>query len=495
MAAFSGQPLKPRHNPHPPDHLFANCPDLSVELLGPHRPLPRHSGWILLKRFIPFALLFLCFCNKPITPLFLHSNLEDALDEAAKQNKFVFIDFRAEWCGPCRNLEKTTWKDEAVGNWLKEHAVTVMIDTDEQPELAAQFDVEEIPNLVFLDSKGNLLDRFAGYKNAADFLSWAETVIKAGDAETRLAKKEAAAGDDLFEMSQLAKEYVDLKNPEKVFSLLKKVWERAEQQPEAMPYIFRDTAAQLAHLGEGHPPARLYIEDKLSALKATALTTENDEETWEILKILAEAEPEKEVGEFIAKLLKKRGKSDTSSQIAAFYFDNLVLAQAYLLIDRHIDLETFTKKQWVTYQLPEVGMPTNLEDELRQDFAEFTKFKAQQRLSAVYETHKALGNPREAQRVADMILNNEYHYEHLNNLAWAGYSSGKADDTDLAMAEKAFALTEGLDFYVTDTYFRLLCKLDHKEKAKELATYAEQTFEHVEYQTLMETWDSLLKKD
>ena len=56
----------------------------------------------------------------------------------------VLVDFNAEWCGPCRAMGVTLEKmaDEGVDFKI------VAVNIDEQPELAAQYEVMSIPCLV-----------------------------------------------------------------------------------------------------------------------------------------------------------------------------------------------------------------------------------------------------------------------------------------------------------------------------------------------------------
>ena len=62
----------------------------------------------------------------------------------------VLVDFWAAWCGPCRMLSPVVDEVAAELSGVKVGKVNI----DEQPDLAAQFDVMSIPTLVvFKDGK------------------------------------------------------------------------------------------------------------------------------------------------------------------------------------------------------------------------------------------------------------------------------------------------------------------------------------------------------
>lgn len=71
----------------------------------------------------------------------------------------VVLDFFAPWCGPCRMMS------QVLTSFEKDHPEIkiAQINTDEQPELAAQFNVMAIPTLfVFKDWKQ--IERLQGYR-------------------------------------------------------------------------------------------------------------------------------------------------------------------------------------------------------------------------------------------------------------------------------------------------------------------------------------------
>lgn len=72
-------------------------------------------------------------------------------NEVLHSDKTVLVDFWASWCGPCKMIAPT------VARIAEDYADTVKvgkINVDEEPELAALFNVESIPTLmVFRNGK------------------------------------------------------------------------------------------------------------------------------------------------------------------------------------------------------------------------------------------------------------------------------------------------------------------------------------------------------
>jgi len=71
----------------------------------------------------------------------------------------VLVDFWAPWCAPCRMqapvLEKLAWE---LGDKLK----IVKVNTDENPELAEQYQIFSIPNMLLFNG-GKIETQFVGY--------------------------------------------------------------------------------------------------------------------------------------------------------------------------------------------------------------------------------------------------------------------------------------------------------------------------------------------
>ena len=74
----------------------------------------------------------------------------------------VLVDFYADWCGPCRMIAPVL--DELARETTD--AKIVKINVDQNPQLAARYGVNSIPNLKVFD-EGKIVDEQAGLANKA----------------------------------------------------------------------------------------------------------------------------------------------------------------------------------------------------------------------------------------------------------------------------------------------------------------------------------------
>jgi thiol-disulfide isomerase/thioredoxin len=56
---------------------------------------------------------------------FRTEDYEAAVADAKAQNKMLFIDFRADWCKPCREMEQTTFQDPTLSEYVHSKYIPV----------------------------------------------------------------------------------------------------------------------------------------------------------------------------------------------------------------------------------------------------------------------------------------------------------------------------------------------------------------------------------
>lgn len=86
-------------------------------------------------------------------------NVEN-FNQETQSDKLTIVDFWAPWCGPCKMLSPVLDEiEKEYGDKIK----VCKVNTDENPDLASQFQVSSIPLVVLLKS-GKPVDQFIGFK-------------------------------------------------------------------------------------------------------------------------------------------------------------------------------------------------------------------------------------------------------------------------------------------------------------------------------------------
>jgi thioredoxin-like negative regulator of GroEL len=99
------------------------------------------------------------------------SDIGDAQAEAKRTSRPMLVYFTASWCGPCQQMKKDTLPDASVKQSLAKY-VPVMIDIDQQPDVAQKFGVRSIPTFMAVDADGTVLKMSGGGMPASAFASW-----------------------------------------------------------------------------------------------------------------------------------------------------------------------------------------------------------------------------------------------------------------------------------------------------------------------------------
>ncbi|MEW6238511.1 MAG: protein-disulfide reductase DsbD [Candidatus Omnitrophota bacterium] len=103
------------------------------------------------------------------------TNLNQGLADAKAQGKPVMIDFFAEWCTACKEIDAYTYTNPQVGEALRRF-VNIKADMTYENEddvlLKQKYEIAGLPLIVFYDSKGNLManKRITGFVDAENFL-------------------------------------------------------------------------------------------------------------------------------------------------------------------------------------------------------------------------------------------------------------------------------------------------------------------------------------
>ncbi|MBL8876558.1 MAG: thioredoxin family protein [Phycisphaerae bacterium] len=117
-----------------------------------------------------------------LPPAFSDLTLDAAKKQVDGTDKVVVVKFTADWCPPCKAMDKTTWRDESVVKWVKDHGVAIQVDVDKDQKTAQAYNIEAMPTMVMLRG-GKEIGRKVGYMDPKQTLSWMESGASGKPAE------------------------------------------------------------------------------------------------------------------------------------------------------------------------------------------------------------------------------------------------------------------------------------------------------------------------
>ena len=89
--------------------------------------------------------------------VFYDITLEEALEKAKAENKYVLINFHTSTCVPCKKMEKEVFPNPECGKYINKRFVPIVIDGEDDgigTEYAKKFQVFIFPSFLVLSPDG-----------------------------------------------------------------------------------------------------------------------------------------------------------------------------------------------------------------------------------------------------------------------------------------------------------------------------------------------------
>ena len=103
-------------------------------------------------------------------------DFEKARAEAKRLDRPLLIHFYADWCIPCKRMEREVLNDAKLLKQFGSKFVAVRINADKHEELLQRFKIQSLPSDVFIAPDGRILEKASGFQSRPLYLLRLELV-------------------------------------------------------------------------------------------------------------------------------------------------------------------------------------------------------------------------------------------------------------------------------------------------------------------------------
>jgi len=111
--------------------------------------------------------------------------------KAKQENKYIFMDVFATWCGACKVMDREIYPSETLGAFMNEKYISIKVQADETQSdsenvkkryqdaagIVSRYQVMGFPTFLFFTPEGYLINRGVGFQTAKDFRKMAEETL------------------------------------------------------------------------------------------------------------------------------------------------------------------------------------------------------------------------------------------------------------------------------------------------------------------------------
>lgn len=364
---------------------------------------------------------------------FEHVEWREAVKMAKKENKLIFIDAYAQWCGPCKKMAKYEFTKENVGNFFNKNFINLKLDMESKDgrTFDAQYPVSAYPTLIFMDGEGNVVRREKGGRKGDQLISMGKKVLNSFDFAESYEEKYMAGDRDY----DLVLNYVMALNKGQGNGL-KVANDYLSSNPEITP------------------EQRLKFIFESVVESDSKLFTEMVENRKEIIKIVGEDEYNTRVSEACQATVEKSVEFE-----APFLFDEALAAAKKGLTKDYDDFALYAKMQYAASTKDAKLFSEGIGKSVKKNKDDVKALKALLRLidEKFYEEESL---KHDYVDIAEIIYKKEKTYSELKVYAAAIEKSGKIEKAiKLLKKEKSnFADNKG----AANAIDRMIFKLENK---------------------------------
>lgn len=117
-----------------------------------------------------FLFFVLCMSNQIYAQIFWLADMKQSQSVAKEMDKLILMDFWADWCGPCKIMDKELWHLPEMQK-LSASFVGLKVNIDFDIRTAMDYNIKAIPKMVLTTFTGETIWEATGYRDAESYLS------------------------------------------------------------------------------------------------------------------------------------------------------------------------------------------------------------------------------------------------------------------------------------------------------------------------------------
>ncbi len=117
------------------------------------------------------SILFLSCSNA--NKINWENDFDASFEKAKSENKIVMMDIYTDWCGACKEMDKTTFKDENIINNTT-NFIALKFNPEKMPngqDILKKYNILGFPTMLFINSDGFILKRILGYIESDELIN------------------------------------------------------------------------------------------------------------------------------------------------------------------------------------------------------------------------------------------------------------------------------------------------------------------------------------
>ena len=101
------------------------------------------------------------------------TNDQDFKSDVLESDKFVLVDFWAEWCGPCKAIAPSL---EEISEEMKDKLKVVKVNVDENPTVSQSYSIRSIPALMIFKNGVKVSEKMGALPKSA-LQAWVNEIL------------------------------------------------------------------------------------------------------------------------------------------------------------------------------------------------------------------------------------------------------------------------------------------------------------------------------